>query len=143
MLSRLRRAAAVSIVSLAGVATLAVAHAADAPKVSGQNVSEQKVPDAAPRAAQIEPLVAPVKRVAPQVSEHKATSPAKSVKKSGAADTVKSKSADVPPRRARSGKSGCAAGFILNETGHRCVKLAASSSTAKKPVARTGTKKSN
>ena len=148
MLSRLRRTAALSALMLAGVAALA--HAADAPKVS-----EQKVPEAAPRAAQIEPLVAPVKRAAPKVSgtkEKPAAKTTKTAKKTGgSADKAKVKKSDAPAKSSRPANAvtskahndDCAKGFKLSDTGNKCVRVAASSGQAKNATAKLPRKKSN
>ena len=136
MLSRVRLAAAASLLLLSGIAAAAVA--AGTAKVTEQKVSEQKVPEAAPRAAQIEPLVAPVKRVVPKVSETKEKPAAKATKTAkktgGGTDKAKIKKAGARANNSRAAtavaskaqKDDCAKGFKLNDTGSKCVKLAAS-----------------
>lgn len=152
---RFAHSALVTVVMLAGAAA---GSAAEAPTVTDK-VTEQKIQDLAPRATQIEPVVAPVKRVAPQIPKIQTpknktpevktlkikTPESKSAKSKAAVkpkhDATHKSAANKKPSLAKVSKArdeGCAKGFKLDDTGSKCVKLTGS---ATKTVQKTARKK--
>ena len=142
-------AAALLLATAATAETLPAAETAKKPSDSVK-ASEEAVLKAAPHAAQIQPMVGPVQRVAPKVPETKEKPAAKTAKKTGGGtDKGKIKKADAPAKPSRATKAvpsnarndDCAKGFKLSGTGNTCVKVAVAESAKNKTIKTTAAKK--
>lgn len=113
MISSARRCSSLLPCLLAAAVTCGAALAEDTAVPAANNPPAVASEPAAPHAAQIEPMVAPVKRVAPVQQEIKVKPAAP------AAGTAKAAKAKVV-----SDKPNCDSGFVLDSTGKQCVKAA-------------------